>query len=295
MCGRLAAVSMLIALFVGTTGCKQEGPSTPMTVGSFNIWCGVVDTGAFPWKTRCEQIASLVKFYDYDIIGMQEVRPEQLADLRAALPEYTAIGTGRDGVGQGEHSPIFFRTERYALLDSGTFWLSERPDTVSIGWDAAYNRVCTWAKFNDKYNNKEFFYFNTHLDHMGPIARHNGAQLICDRIQEKVGSNYPVFCSGDFNAEWEDDPIKVMREHLTSAREATQSAPYDLGNSISYNGLPVGGGEMNLPDSLDGRTEIDYVFVNDHVAVLKYGILRDSDGKHYPSDHFPILIQAKLE
>lgn len=293
--GRVIALSMLVLLFVSTTGCKQERPAVPMTAGSFNIWCGVIDTGAFPWKTRCEQIAALIRFHDYDIIGMQEVRPEQMADLGKALPEYTAVGTGRDGNGQGEHSPVFFRTERYALLDSGTFWLSERPDTVSIGWDAAYNRICTWVKLNDRYNDKEFYYFNTHLDHLGPAARHNGALLICDRIQEKAANNYPIFCSGDFNAEWEADPIKVMREHLTSSREASQTSPYDLGNQISYNGVPVGQGSMAIPDTLDGHTEIDYVFVNDRVDVLKYGILRDSDGKYYPSDHYPILIKAELK
>ena len=130
---------------------------------------------------------------------------------------------------------------------------------------------------------------------MGPAARHNGALLICDRIQEKAANNYPIFCSGDFNAEWEADPIKVMREHLTSSREASQTPPYDLGNQISYNGVPVGQGSMAIPDTLDGHTEIDYVFVNDRVDVLKYGILRDSDGKHYPSDHYPILIKAELK
>lgn len=105
--GRVIALSMLVLLFVSTTGCKQERPAVPMTAGSFNIWCGVIDTGAFPWKTRCEQIAALIRFHDYDIIGMQEVRPEQMADLGKALPEYTAVGTGRDGNGQGEHSPVF--------------------------------------------------------------------------------------------------------------------------------------------------------------------------------------------
>ena len=89
--GRLIALSMLVLLFISTTGCKQERPAVPMTAGSFNIWCGVIDTGAFPWKTRCEQIAALIRFHDYDIIGMQEVRPEQMADLGKALPEYTAV------------------------------------------------------------------------------------------------------------------------------------------------------------------------------------------------------------
>lgn len=155
-----------------------------MNVGTYNIWCGVHDDGPLPWKVRCQRIAALIRFHDYDIIGMQEVRPEQMADLRTALPssppsaraakESTRASTRRYSSG-----PTVSR-----CFDSGTFWLSETPEKVSRGWDADYNRICSWVKLRDRQSKKEFFYFNTHLDHMGPVARHEGAgaDLQADRL-----------------------------------------------------------------------------------------------------------------
>ena len=143
----IAAIALLLLAGSSFTAARAAAPAT-MNVGTYNIWCGVHDDGPLPWKVRCQRIAALIRFHDYDIIGMQEVRPEQMADLRTALPEFTAVGTGREGINQGEHSPVFFRTDRFALLDSGTFWLSETPEKVSRGWDADYNRICSWVKLH---------------------------------------------------------------------------------------------------------------------------------------------------
>ncbi|MFQ8805108.1 MAG: endonuclease/exonuclease/phosphatase family protein [Alistipes indistinctus] len=267
-----------------------------MNVGTYNIWCGVHDDGPLPWKVRCQRIAALIRFHDYDIIGMQEVRPEQMADLRTALPEFTAVGTGREGINQGEHSPVFFRTDRFALLDSGTFWLSETPEKVSRGWDADYNRICSWVKLRDRQSKKEFFYFNTHLDHMGPVARHEGAELICRRIASLAGDKYPVFCTGDFNAEPKDEPIKVMLQHLASARDVSQTPPYDQGSEGELDGRPGRCDDRHDPRS-PARTAGDRPRLRQRpgVDVLKYGLLRDSDGINYPSDHIPILVRATLK
>ncbi len=290
----ITAITLLLVTGCSSTPTQTADPST-MNVGSFNIWCGVVEEGPFPWAVRCERISSLIEFYDYDIIGMQEVRPEQMADLRTALPEFTAVGTGREGINLGEHSPVFFRTDRFMLLDSGTFWLSETPDQVSHGWDADYNRICTWVKLIDKPSEKEFFYFNTHLDHVGPVARREGAELICHRIDSIAGDQYPVFCSGDFNSEMEDEPIQIMLQHFASSRDRSQTPPYDQGCEASYSDIMPGSMTVTVPDTPLASRCIDYVFVNDHIGILKYGILRDSDGTSYPSDHFPIFVRAILK
>ena len=290
----IAAIALLLVAGSSFTAARAAAPAT-MNVGTYNIWCGVHDDGPLPWKVRCQRIAALIRFHDYDIIGMQEVRQEQMADLRTALPEFTAVGTGREGINQGEHSPVFFRTDRFALLDSGTFWLSDTPEKVSRGWDADYNRICSWVKLRDRQSKKEFFYFNTHLDHMGPVARHEGAELICRRIASLAGDKYPVFCTGDFNAEPKDEPIKVMLQHLASARDVSQTPPYDQGSEVSWTGVPVGAMTVTIPEAQRGRQAIDHVFVNGRVDVLKYGLLRDSDGINYPSDHIPILVRATLK
>ena len=81
------------------------------------------------------------------------------------------MGVGRDdGAEKGEFMAVYYLRDRFELLDSGTFWLSETPDKVSRGWDGACNRTVTWVELKDRKSGKEFFYFNTHLDHKGKGA-----------------------------------------------------------------------------------------------------------------------------
>lgn len=91
--------------------------------------------------------------------------------LTAALPEYDYVGVGRDdGERGGEFSPVFFRKDRFSVLNSGTFWLSETPTCPLRAGTPACRRVCTYAQLFDKQEQKAFFHYNTHLDHVGGTA-----------------------------------------------------------------------------------------------------------------------------
>ena len=222
----------------------------------------------------------MIRFYGFDVLGVQEAKPSQMSDLRA-MPGFASVGVGRDGGDRGEYSAIFYRTDRLRVLDSGTFWLSETPDTVSKGWDAALNRICTWAKMKDRRTGRVFYFFNTHFDHVGREARLRSAELLAGRIRIVAGDKYPVLCTGDFNAHAESEPVAVMKTVLRDAREASQTPAY--GPPFSYAGFPV-----QVPEKLRNRTPIDYLFVNGRVRVLTCGLLSDSDGRNHPSDHFPL-------
>lgn len=287
----LWAAALLLA--AGMVSCRNGGnaptaENPTLVVGSYNIWCGINEEEPNPWSRRSERLRDLIRFHEYDVLGMQEVRPEQVEFFRT-MQEYDLLGTGREGINQGEHMTILYRRDRFQLLDSATFWLSETPDTVSLGWDAAYNRICTWAKFRDLKSGKAFYFFNTHLDHMGPTAKLEGARLIKAKITEIAGADsLPVICTGDFNSFPDSDPILEMTAMLRSAREASEIPPYNA--SATYRGhltcVDFGAKDVG---------EIDYVFVNDKVDVLKYGVLSDSDGERYPSDHLPLWVRVRLQ
>lgn len=168
----------------------------PLNIGSYNIRCNNPGDGENAWPNRKERVKALILFHEYDVVGVQEARPEQMEDLQQ-MPGFASVGVGRDGEAGGEFSAIFYRVDRIQVLDSGTFWLSETPEKVSKGWDAALNRICTWAKMKDRATRRVFYFFNTHFDHIGPVARHKSAELLVARIRETVGEKYPVFCSGD--------------------------------------------------------------------------------------------------
>lgn len=101
----------------------------------------------------------MIAYYSPDLLGMQEVLHNQMEDLKRGLPQYTALGVGRDdGKEAGEYCPIFFRTNRFTLVEYGNFSLSEQPETIGIkGWDASYNRVTTWAILQERTTDKSLY------------------------------------------------------------------------------------------------------------------------------------------
>jgi endonuclease/exonuclease/phosphatase family metal-dependent hydrolase len=217
----------------------------------------------------------------------------QLDDLQSLLPEYSWCGVGReDGRSRGEFSAIFYRKDRFDLLRSSTFWLSETPDVAgSKGWDAALPRIVTWAKFKDKQSSGEFFHFNTHFDHRGEQARQESARLLLSRI-ETITAGSRAVVTGDFNANESSEPYRIMagggsqgvrpKRHFKDARYSSEQAHH--GPSSSFNGFKA----------LVPGQKIDHIFVGEGTKVLQHGILSDSWDGRWPSDHLPVLAEIDL-
>ena len=221
----------LSALLLGGGADLLSARGRELVAGSYNIRCDTPVDGDNAWPYRKERVEALIRFYGFDVLGVQEAKPSQMSDLHT-MPGFASVGVGRDGGDRGEYSAIFYRTDRLRVLDSGTFWLSETPDTVSKGWDAALNRICTWAKMKDRRTGRVFYFFNTHFDHVGREARLRSAELLAGRIRAVAGDKYPVLCTGDFNAHAESEPVAVMKTVLRDAREASQTPAY--GPSFSF-------------------------------------------------------------
>ena len=216
---------------------------------------------------------------------MQEVLPNQLADLKQALPQYTAIGVGRDdGKTAGEYCPVFFNIERFELLKHGDFSLSEQPETFGVkGWDAECNRVCTWALLKDKVNGGQVAYFNTHLDHIGTVARREGVRLVMQKMQE-LAPGVPAILTGDFNCGPEEEPSRVLEEG--GMKNAQKVADITYGPSWSFHDF----GRLPLAE----RPLLDYVYVTPQVEVARCRVIQDTpDGGGYYSDHNPVLVEIK--
>ena len=265
----------------------SAGTPATLNVGSFNIRVNNAGDGINAWPKRVEKVKALIQFHEYDVVGLQEALPEQMHDL-LAMQGFVSVGEGRDGQNTGEASAILYRTDRVEILNKGTFWLSPTPDKVSKGWDAALNRVCSWAKMRDRKSHKIFYYFNTHFDHMGHVARAESAKLLVSRIAEIAGDKYPVLCTGDFNSPSTDEPIQIMRAALHDAELVSVMAPY--GPTWSFTQFDV-----KVPEALKKSGKIDFLFVNDRVTVEKYGLLTDSDGSNHPSDHFPLFARVRFK
>ena len=258
------------------------GTAQSLKVMTYNIRLDIAVDGDNDWVHRKDFFTSQIQFYEPDIFGVQEATPNQVKDISASLYQYSSIGIGREGVGKGESSSIYYKKEQFSIVKSNTFWLSETPDIISKGWDAACNRVCTYALFKDLKTSKTFWVFNTHLDHIGELARTKGLKLILSRIEELNTINYPVIFMGDFNSEPTTDRIIALKKVMNDCREISEIKPF--GPSGTFNNF-----KHDLPVTL----LIDYVFVskNNKFKVSKFAVLTDSKDLKYPSDHLPVYVE----
>lgn len=264
-------------------GCSTTKKSLTMNIATFNVLMDTKKDHPNAWKYRKEMVKGLVRFHDFDIMGTQEAFKHQLTDI-LELGSYAYTGSGRDdGKDAGEHSAIFYKKERFDLLDNGDFWFAENPGVPGKGWDATCcNRICSWAKFKDKETGKVFFVFNSHYDHEGREARRNSSLLLLKKIEEIAGGN-TVFCTGDFNATPDDEPIQILRNdgRLKDSYLISVQPPY--GTEGTFNAL-------NLNSPMKGR--IDYIWVTEGVKVNKYGVLNELPYARFPSDHFPVMVNV---
>jgi endonuclease/exonuclease/phosphatase family metal-dependent hydrolase len=252
----------------------------PQTVITYNIRFDNPADGDDAWPKRRDFLAAQIRFHAPDVFGVQEALYRQLEYLDTTLKSYTWVGGARDdGKQAGEYSALFYQKDRFKALSSGTFWLSETPEKPSKGWDAALNRVCTYALLQDKKTKQKTWVFNTHFDHMGQEARRRSAELIVQKSKELNTDGYPVIVMGDLNANPDEAPIEVMKKAFTDAQEASAEPPF--GPTGTFNGF-------NFHDPVTRR--IDYVFVKG-LKVRQYAVLSDSKDCHYPSDHLPVLVR----
>ncbi|WP_079711718.1 endonuclease/exonuclease/phosphatase family protein [Salegentibacter salinarum] len=275
---------IIIAFLLFGIVINAQNDESDLTVASYNIRWNSPDDGINIWENRKEWLTQSIKFFEVDIFGAQEVTFTQLKDMAGFLPAYQYIGEGREGGAKGEYSPIFYAKDRLEVLDSSTFWLSETPQTTaSKGWDAALPRIVTWAKFRDKKDGDIFYFFNTHFDHRGVIARKKSAELIAYKINEIAGDG-PVILSGDFNTAPDSKPHKILLKNKLEDTFLSLSQEQRYTPGYTFNSWDV--------EASGDRYRIDYIFYRgEELSPLKYHVLDGQRGKRFISDHFPVIVK----
>ncbi len=259
--------------------------SQELALMTYNIRLDVASDGENAWTNRKEALVSQLKFYEPAIFGIQEGLPNQVTFINNELINYNFIGEGRDGGEMGEYSALFFNNSIVEVIQSGTFWLSETPNNVSKGWDAAFPRVCTYGLFKEKATGIHFFVFNTHLDHIGKIAREKSLALILEKMETLNVDKLPIILMGDFNLEPNSEAISFLKNVMNDTYEMAIEPPY--GPSGTFNAF-------NFESYT--TTRIDYIFVSNsqEIEVQKYAVLNNSYHLKYPSDHFPVFVKLKF-
>ena len=253
---------------------KVSGPAT-LEVISFNIRMGEGQDGTNSWQFRCPATIYMLRDQQPDIFGLQEAYDYQVQFISDNMPEYKNVGVGReDGKHKGEHMSIFWNKKKIALRKWGTFWLSETPDKPSKGWDAACFRTATWALMKDKRTGHEFYYVNTHLDHVGKTAQKEGLALIVKRIQEINPEGLPMVLTGDFNVSSDDPVLDDLDRMMKSARSSAERTE----NLNSFNGW-----------GRDTTSIIDYIYYSGFSSCPQFETVQKKYAdRPFISDHYPV-------
>ena len=271
-------------LFLAMAYGKAEDKEV-LKIATFNLRMDTPSDGENAWFHRKDMVNDLIRFYGFDLFGTQEGFTHQLNDI-LRLSDYRFIGVGRDdGKDAGEHCAIFYRSDRFKVLDQGDFWLSEHPEKPGRGWDGTCcNRICTWGKFEDLKNHKQFYFFNVHYEYEGDVARRESSNLMSSRIKSIAG-NQPVFLTGDFNAFPTEEPIRILNDSgfLNDSYKITKEAPF--GPVCTYHGYD---------STIKTEERLDYIWVTDSIQIDKYGVLTNTLYGHTPSDHFPVMVVAEF-
>ncbi len=254
-----------------------------LRVFSFNIWTdGRADGGASSGNPRCfavrrEIIKEKLPAYAPDIVGFQETMPAQRQWLIDNFPDYQVCGLGRDANLLGESNVIMFKKDKFDLLDLNMFWLSDTPGTPGTRFATDQSdcpRICVAATLRCRETGKMFRHYNTHLDHVGPIAMAQGITVILNRMAEDYKKwPMPVILTGDMNATPESPVIKTILA-FTGAGEKLEDKTASAG--FTFHG--------NNPEKT--HIKIDYVFTN--LPATEAMKMTDEKDGITVSDHYPV-------
>lgn len=283
--GFVASLSFVPSAYAADSSGASDSPP-PLKVMSFNIRYGSANDGEDRWPLRRDLVLKTIRETEPDLIGMQEVLAFQGRFVRDGLPAYDFHGVGRDdGKEAGEFSPVMWRKDRFELLDSGHFWLSENPEVAgSVSWDSSLTRMVSWVALRDRRaDGREFVFANTHFDHRGRQARLESAKLIQRRAAE-VPYGMPIILTGDFNTTEDDQPYAVLVKgagepggvRFIDSYRAVH--PQRASGEVTFNGWkPV----------VEG-SRIDWVLFTAGFAAKEANINRTGEGDRLPSDHYPV-------
>ena len=257
--------------------------SDPIKIISYNIRNNNPNDGKDIWENRRETITDFIEKEAPDFLGLQEVNYPQILYLNSNLINYNFIGVGRDdGKTRGEFSPIYFNESKYNLLLSNTFWLSKTPNDISVGWDAAMERICTYWLFEQKNDGTKLWVFNTHFDHIGNVAREKSVDLILSKIKDLTKDKDQIIITGDFNLSDDSVPIKKLQNFYNDVNIKMDN------NSKFY------GTFNNFKIDNNYNNRIDYIFYK-NFDLIKSSHLHVLTGQgRWASDHHPVIAILKI-
>jgi endonuclease/exonuclease/phosphatase family metal-dependent hydrolase len=271
-------------------GCSHGKEKDALKVMTMNVRYDNPDDSLNAWPNRIPLFCRAISGEKPDILGLQEVLWNQYQVMDSVLKDYSSVGVGRDdGARGGELNPVFFRKDRFDLVRTITFWLSDTPEIPgSRGWGASLPRIVTWLELVEKDNHVHFYFFNTHFAHDSDSARVMSSRILLKEV-EKIAGNFPFIVTGDFNMlpystgysilTGPDESVPLLKDsYFVSEKKPT-------GPAYTYNGF----------SEKPGTGRIDYIFVRNGLSVLNHATLIEKEQQIFISDHWPVTARILIK
>lgn len=271
-------------------GCSRDSGKDSVKVMTFNIRYDNPQDSVNTWTNRIPIVCNFLKNEKPDLLGMQEVLYQQYEVLDSALQDYGSVAAGRtDGVKAGEMNPVFFLKERFEMIRSKTFWLSETPEVAgSMSWGSGLPRIVTWIELVDKRSNRHLFFFNTHFAHDSDSARKESSVLLLTRV-DSIATDFPFIITGDFNMLPSSEGYSILTGPFESVPILRDS--YNISETNPKGPVYTFNGFSDKP----GAGRIDYIFVRDGMRVLDHNTIIKKEKGIYISDHWPVTATVSFE
>jgi len=284
--------TLLIIVFVMSVvhGCSNNTKNNTLEVVTLNVRLDTPVDSANAWPNRASFVCDYLNEEKPDLLGMQEVLLHQFQAIDSALVDYGSVGVGRtDGGKGGEMNPVFYRKERFDLVRTKTFWLSETPDSAgSKAWGAGLPRIVTWVELVDKNSQKHLYFFNTHFAHDSDSARINSSKLLLHAV-DSISAGAPFVVTGDFNMDNQSVGYNILTGPfesvplLTDTYVASESGQKGL--DYTFNGF----------NDEPGTRRIDFIFVRSGMRVFEHETLELKDYNLFISDHWPVKAVVSMK
>jgi endonuclease/exonuclease/phosphatase family metal-dependent hydrolase len=279
---RRVLYSFFLLFLIVSWSCSNRSAKKAIKVMTLNIRYDNPHDSLNAWPNRVSMMCRFIKNERPDIFGLQEVLLNQYEVLDTYLKGYASIGVGRnDGGKGGEMTPVFYKTDRFDIVRTKTFWLSEHPDSAgSKAWGSSLPRIVTWIELVDKKSHDHFFFFNTHFAHDSDSARTMSARLLLFKV-DSIAAGFPFVITGDFNMTTSARGYKI----LTGPAE---SVPLLSDSYVISERKPTGLNYTSNGFSDRTGNRIDYIFVRNGMKVLEHRTVMKKEKKVFISDHWPV-------
>jgi endonuclease/exonuclease/phosphatase family metal-dependent hydrolase len=258
----------------------------PVNVMTFNIRYGTAHDRQNNWPNRQDMTVRMLKKYDADIVGTQEILDFQADYINQWIPGYRWFGPERMKGGSPERCAILHKWREFIPLEMGTFWLSETPEVFgSKSWESNLPRIATWARFLHLDSETSFYFYNTHFDHISQQARMEGMKVVLEHINRTAGDR-PVIFVGDFNVSAEQNEVYDI---------AIKAGFNDAWTKAAKREGPVTTWNAFQPLKPEADRRIDWILTRGAVQVDYIETITYSESGRWVSDHFPVFARLRLQ